>query len=364
MCTLEKSGLAEDEMTKFHTELNKEMVNATLDRSNNYAIVPSQVGVSYSLEDATKAFTAAQEGESFKVAATISQPTVTTEKLKNNLFKHQLSSYTTKVGGRSERRHNVKLAGQKANGTIILPGEEFSFNNVVGKRTAARGFKAATAYVGGMDVDTIGGGVCQAATTIYNAAMYANMQITQRQPHSYPSGYVPWGQDATVSWGSIDFRFKNTSDYPIKVVTSYSNDKLTVKIYGTNLDKTSVKITSTTLSTKPYTTTEKEDPTLEVGKTKTEVSGYTGGTAQTYRYVYKDGKLVSSKKEAYSSYKVRNAVILVGTKPVETPTTPEESGTPTTPTTPEESGTPTTPTTPSGSTETSVPNTGGENTGV
>lgn len=326
VCTLEKSGLEADEMTKFHTELNKEMLNATLDRSNNYAIVPSQVGVSYSLEEAQKAFDNAQEGETFKVAATVQKPTVTTQDLKNNLFKHTLSSYTTKVGGRSERRSNVKLAGKKCNGTILLPGEEFSFNRVVGKRTAAAGFQAATAYVGGKDVDTIGGGVCQTATTIYNAAMYANMKITARQPHSYPSGYVPWGQDATVSWGSIDFKFKNTSDYPIKLVTSYNNDRLTVKIYGTNLEKITVKITSKTLSTKPYITIEKPDPNLEVGKKITEVSGYEGGTAQTYRHVYKNGKLISSRKEAYSSYKKRDKVVIIGTKPVDPePSNPDPS---------------------------------------
>ena len=114
--------------------------------------------------------------------------------------------------------------------------------------------------------------------------------------------------------------------YADPIVTSYNNDRLTVKIYGTNLEKITVKITSKTLSTKPYITIEKPDPNLEVGKKITEVSGYEGGTAQTYRHVYKNGKLISSRKEAYSSYKKRDKVVIIGTKPVDPePSNPDPS---------------------------------------
>lgn len=319
-------------METIHDEICHDMVNATLDKKNNYAIVESKVGVDFDLDTAKKLFDEASEGETIKVPATIIQPTVTTESLKNNLFKDTLGTYTTKVGGSAVRKNNVKLAGDYCNGTIVLPGEEFSYNNVVGERTAARGFGAAGAYVSGETVDVIGGGVCQPSSTLYNAVMLANLKITERSPHSYVSGYVPIGRDAMVSWGSSDFKFKNTTDYPIKVVSSYANSRLTMSIKGTNLDNITVKITSEKLSSKAYQTIEKEDPTLAVGKRVTQTSGYNGATAQSYRYVYKNGVLISSGKEAYSSYKVRNKVVRVGTKVVETKPT-----TPTTPSTPETS---------------------------
>ena len=333
VCTLEKSGNFDGEMERLHTELNKEGVNATLDKKNNYAIVPSQVGVSYSLEDAQKLYKDTKEGESFKVTASIFKPTVTTEDLEKNLFKDVLGSYTTSVSGTSVRKNNVKLAGSKCSGTILLPGEVFSYNKVVGERTKANGFGEAGAYVNGLTVDVVGGGVCQPSSTLYNAVMLANLEIVERSAHSYVSGYVPIGRDATVSWGGPDFKFKNNTDYPIKITSSYSNSRLTMKIYGTDLENITVKITSEKLSSKAYKTIEKEDPTLEVGKRVTEVTGYAGATAQSYRHVYKDGKLISSKKEAYSAYKKRDKVVLVGTKPVATPppTTPPatDAGTPT-----------------------------------
>ncbi len=338
-CTLEKSGLAEDEMVKIHTELNKECVNATLDKENNYAIVPSQVGVSYSLEDAKKAFANAKEGESVKVSATVTRPKVTTENLQNNLFKDVLGSYSTSLYGTEVRRKNVNLAGKKCSGTILLPGEEFSFNKVVGKRTTAAGFGDAPAYVGGLTVDTVGGGICQTASTLYNAALLSNLKITERHAHSYPSAYTPIGLDATVSWGSLDLKFVNDTDYPIKITCSSTNYRITMKIQGTNLENITVKMTSKQLSSIPYKTIEKPDPTLEVGKTQVSVTGYAAATAQSYRNVYKNGVLVSSTKEAYSKYKRRDEVVFVGTKPVEVPptdsTTPEGDGgtTPTTPST-------------------------------
>lgn len=305
-----------------HKEICHEMVNATLDKKNNYKIVASKVGVDFDLDTAKKMFNDAVEGETVNVPATITQPKVTTESLRKNLFKDTLGSYTTSVSGTSVRRNNVKLAGNYCSGTILLPGEEFSYNNTVGERTASRGFGAAGAYVAGETVDVLGGGVCQPSSTLYNAVMLANLKVTERSPHSYVSGYVPIGRDAMVSWGSSDFKFVNTTDYPIKVVSSYSNHRLTMKILGTDLENITVKITSERLSSKPYTTIEKKDPSLEAGKRVTETSGYTGATAQSYRYVYKDGVLISSGKEAYSSYKVRNKVVRVGTKPVTKPTTP------------------------------------------
>lgn len=332
-CSLVASQNDEEEMKNLHDKLLKGAKNATLDKNNNYEIVDEQVGVDYDLDESIQAFNKAKDGESFEISATIIQPKITKEILQKNLFKDVLGTYTTRVNGTSTRKNNVRLAGVKCDGVILLPGEEFSYNQTVGKRTTSAGFGAAGAYVNGETVDTVGGGICQSSSTIYNAVLLANLQITERTNHSYVSSYVPLGQDATVSWGSLDFKFKNNRDYPIKIAVSYSNSRLTCKIYGTDVDGTTVKIVNQRLSTTPYQTVYKDDPTLEEGKEKVDVTGYSGAKAQTYRKVYdKNGKLISSTKEAYSVYKRRDKVVLRGTKKKEE--TKPETQTPTQPTQP------------------------------
>ena len=346
VCPLDSSPIDDNEMETIHTELSKGALNATLDKDNDYAIVPERLGAEYDLSEAQSAYKSANEGDSFSVNAKIVQPTVTKELLEKNLFKDVLGEYSTYVSGTSVRRNNVKLASQKCSGYILLPGEEFSFNGVVGQRTKANGFGEAGAYLNGETVQEVGGGVCQSSSTLYNAVLLSNLEITQRSNHSFVSSYVPVGRDATVSWGGPDFKFKNNTDYPIKIVNSYSGGRLYSKIYGTNLEKISVKITSERFASKGFNVKYVDDPTLDEGKEKVEQSGYSGCKAQSYRYVYKDGKLISKTKEAYSVYASRDKIVRRGTKKKEeekTPDTPQTTPTsPTTPTTP--TPTPATPT--------------------
>lgn len=330
VCNLVKSAPNESEMETLYKEICHEVQNATLDKENNYAVIESKVGVDYDLETAVKALNKASEGEEFSVEATITEPKISKEMLEKYLFRDVLGTYTTYVSGSSVRRGNVKLAGNKCDGTILLPGEEFSYNGVVGQRTKANGFGEAGAYLNGETVMEVGGGVCQPSSTLYNAVVLSNLEVTERRNHTYVSSYVPIGRDATVSWGGPDFKFKNNTDYPIKVVSSYSNNRLTMSIVGTDLEDITVEFTSTKLSSTPYNTIEKEDPTLEEGKRKVDVSGYNGAKAQSYRKVYKAGVLISSEKEAYSAYSKRDKVVLVGTKKKETTTPPTDNTTPST----------------------------------
>lgn len=327
-CSLVESKNDENEMKELHEKLSKAAKNATLDKNNDYKIVDSQVGVNYDLDESIKEFNNASQGESFTINATIIQPKISKEMLEKNLFKDVLGSYTTTVSGTAVRRNNVRLAGVKCNNVILLPGEEFSYNETVGERTVAGGFGAAGAYVNGETVDAIGGGICQSSSTIYNAVLLSNLEITERTNHSYVSSYVPIGRDATVSWGGPDFKFKNNQDYPIKLEVTYSNSRLNCKVYGTNVDHITVKITGERLSSTGYKTIYKDDPTLEEGKEKVLTSGYTGAKAQTYRHVYDaNGKLISSQKEAYSVYKSRDKVVLRGTKKKEENTQPSDKST-------------------------------------
>ncbi|MDD4509921.1 MAG: VanW family protein, partial [Oscillospiraceae bacterium] len=169
------------------------------------------------------------------------------------------------------------------------------------------------------------------SSTIYLASMRANMEIVERYNHSYAVGYVPDGMDATVYYKSLDFRFKNDKDRPIKITCSMQGRTLTVNIYGTKENNNTVKITNKVLSTSPYKTIYQEDASIKSGK-KVKTTGYTGKAVETYRSIYDaNGNLISSKLEAVSRYKTRNKIVLVpvGSQEGSVPTkTPDPTATP------------------------------------
>ena len=335
---IKPSSVSEDEsvMKTIYKTLSKEGKNATLDKNNDYKIVAEQYGAKYDLDDSISAFNKAKEGKEFEVKAKAIVPSITKEDLEKNLFKDVLGEYTTTVNGSSVRKNNVRLAGEKCN-VILLPGEEFSYNQTVGKRTKENGFGEAGAYLNGETVQEVGGGVCQTSSTLYNAVVLANLEVTERTNHTYISSYVPIGRDATVSWGGPDFKFKNNRDYPIKIEASYAGGKLTCKIIGTDVDGSYVKFTSERTGDVAYNTKYENDATIPEGQQVTKQAGSNGGKAVSYRLVYdKDGKLISKKKEASSYYKGHEAIIAVGTMKVEqAPEAQPEAQPEATPATPE-----------------------------
>ena len=312
---IKPSSVSEDEsvMKTIYKTLSKEGKNATLDKNNDYKIVAEQYGAKYDLDDSISAFNKAKEGKEFEVKAKAIVPSITKEDLEKNLFKDVLGEYTTTVNGSSVRKNNVRLAGEKCN-VILLPGEEFSYNQTVGKRTKENGFGEAGAYLNGETVQEVGGGVCQTTN------------------HTYISSYVPIGRDATVSWGGPDFKFKNNRDYPIKIEASYAGGKLACKIIGTDVDGSYVKFTSERTGDVAYNTKYENDATIPEGQQVTKQAGSNGGKAVSYRLVYdKDDKLISKKKEANSYYKGHEAIIAVGTMKVEQAPEAQPEATPATP---------------------------------
>ena len=310
------------DMQVIHDALYAEPANATLEVADDgsYTVTDSVQGIDFDVAEAQSILSAAQPGETVSVPLNRQAPAIDTATLKANLFKDVLGEYTTSVSGTADRRSNVQLAAQKCSGTILLPGEVFAYNQVVGQRTEAAGFKKAGAYSNGETVQELGGGVCQDSSTLYCAALYANLEIVERHNHSYVSSYVPIGMDATVSWGGPDFQFRNNTDYPIKVVASYANSKVTFQIVGTKTDDYSVKITTETIRTTAPTVQEVPDDTLEAGTTQVADKGHTGYKVQSYRHVYDaNGNVVYEGKESLSSYKMTPKVIHVGTKVAETP---------------------------------------------
>ena len=323
--------------------------NASYDKETG-TIVPEEAGADFDVAEAQRLLDAAEPGETVTVPAQVELPAVTAEELEQVLFRDVLGEARTHVGGTSARRSNVKLSAASINEYVMNSGDVFSYNDVVGQRTAARGYQAAPAYVQGETVDEIGGGICQTSSTLYLACLRSNLEITERYAHRYVPAYITAGMDATVSWGGPDYKFTNDSLYPIKIVTRYENNYLTVQILGTNVDGTSVKMTNEWLSTTPYETVYEDDPTLAPGTEQVKTTPYTGYKYRTYRNVYDaDGKLISSTYEATSDYKSRNKVILRGPA-VETAggdaqlpdgtTDPADPTTPTEPTEPQDPNVP------------------------
>lgn len=314
-CATLTSDVAALDVQKIYDEVYAEASDATLDPENDYAIVPSVTGVAFDVEAAKEALSAAEPGSTIEVPLVFTEPEISTADMEENLFKDVLGSYTTTVGGSSGRRENVRLSASFCDGTILLPGEVFSYNDVVGERTKARGFSEADAYLNGQTIKQVGGGICQTSSTLYAAVLYSNLEIVTRTNHSFASSYIGLGLDATVSWGGPEFEFSNNTKYPIKVVGQYSNGKVTMKILGTKLDDYTVKIRSKTLETIPFSVKYEDDSSMYKGETKTITSAYTGYKVQTYREIYdSDGNLVSSTEEAYSYYKKRDKVVARGTK--------------------------------------------------
>lgn len=234
-----------------------------------------------------------------------------------------LATFTTETTANPKRNTNVKLAAQALNGTIVRPGQEFSFNKTIGERTAERGYQEAAAYNSGEVVQEIGGGVCQISSTLYRVAFRAGMEITYRRSHTFEPNYVTPGQDATISWDVPDFKFVNTSKRALGIRASYSDRKATVSIYGVSPLEEGVSWDLYSEKTEDFDLPEPqyiEDPTLAPGTQKTVSAGSQGSTWVTYKIVYKDGKEVERIKDHEKTYKGHTPVIRrnTGTKRVTT----------------------------------------------
>ena len=334
---------------QLHDRLHGEMKNASYDAASG-SIVPEQFGADFDVAAAQTALDGAAPGETVSVPAVIEEPEVTASDLKMLLFRDVLGEARTHVSGSAGRIGNVKLSAKLINGIVLNSGDTFSYNDSVGKRTEARGFKPAPAYIKGETVDEVGGGICQTSSTLYLACLLSNMEITERYAHRYVPAYIDWGMDATVSWGGPDYKFTNNTLYPVKIVTEYSKGYLTIKLLGTNIDGIRVKMTNEVLSKTPWETVYQEDSTMVPGSPDVvKVTPYTGYKVKTYQTIYdKNGSVIDSHFEAASDYKVRNKVVLQapaaapGSAPADLPAdTPAPSDTPTeTPQQPEPAPTP------------------------
>ncbi len=284
-------------------------------------ITQSNLGVVLNEKDVKQALNDTKGKNIFTIPARISHPAVSTESLKSTLLAEKLGTFSSDFSSSSaDRAHNIQLACDKINGYVLAPGEEFSYNEVVGPRTAAHGFRVANVYVGNTVQPGIGGGICQVSSTMFNAAVYADLEITARKNHTLPVSYVPMGRDATVSYGAVDFKFKNNYETPIEVRAECIGRKNVITIYGTNERAgREIKIETTKTGTSSPKVTKKEDDTLPVGVVKVEDPGTNGSSYIAYKIVYENGTEIKREVLCKSTYAGKDRVELIGTKEVPAP---------------------------------------------
>lgn len=329
---VEVNASVELDIDKLYDSVCCEASDAYYDKETG-EVVESVTGVDFDKAQATELWNAAELGETVDIPLTLTEPEKTTEYVESRLFADDLGeTVTTSLSGSTQNRiTNVKLAAEAINGIVLAPGEQFSYNDALGERTTERGYKAAGAYSGGQVVQEVGGGICQVSSTLYYAALLANLQIDTRTCHYFPVGYLPAGLDATVSWGGPEFKFTNNRDWPIRIEASVdtSNNTVSVHIVGTDEDGSYVQMTYATWLV--YNNSEYPETA-------------TGYKAATYRCIYdKDGNLLSKEIEAYSEYHYHEEDIVYPTptptptpEPTPTPTDPYDPGYPTDPAYPTE----------------------------
>ena len=272
---------SELDIDAIHSEIYKEASNAYYTQ-NPYAVYPSENGLDFAISvDEAKALLQAEQ-EEYTIPLKTLYPEVTTNMIGTEAFPDLLSTFKTTYSTRDrDRTTNLTLAANKINGTVVMPGETFSYNTVVGERTIAAGYKEAPIYVSGEVVDGLGGGICQITSTLYNAVVYANLEIVERSNHQFVPSYVSASRDATVVYGSIDFKFKNNRDYPIKLVCSVSNGVAKFDIYGL---KTA------------------DDYDVEISSRITSQTS-TSTNSEAYKILKKNGQIVSRTLLSRDTYK-------------------------------------------------------------
>lgn len=219
---------------------------------------------------------------------------------------------TTFPTGKASRCANIRLASSKISGTVLMPGDVFSFNGIVGRRTREAGFQIAGVYKNGKhDVD-LGGGICQVSGTLYNAALMANLKIVERHNHSMPVAYLSIGRDATLDYGTLDLKIQNNYDAPIAICADYQPGRLTFRILGTKVPGQTVRVFNSNVSSWGRGEKVVPDGSIPAGKRKVIEKGSAGHACQTWRVVEIDGKEVKRESLGTSHYPGGQRVVAVG----------------------------------------------------
>ena len=311
----------EPKLDEFTKDIEKDPVDATVvsfdSSSGTFSYKDGKNGLKVDHDKLLEDVMAILKGDK---VGTVEVPTEVVEfdKTKAEVAAHmqKLGTFSTYSTNTANGNHNMKLALEAMNGTVLQPGAVFSFNGTTGDTTTgALGYLPAGAIAGGQSIQAYGGGICQASTTLYGAVIRSDLEIVTRYNHLWPSSYVPIGQDATVDYPGLDFQFRNSTDYPVYIQAWMSGTKLTVTLYGDKdpsydyIEVTSQKTETVAQPADEYVKTSD----LPKGETKLKRQGNAGSKATATKIYYKDGQVIKTEALPSSYYSPVSTIYYVGT---------------------------------------------------
>ena len=301
------------DIAKIHDDIYSEPQNATVTK-DPYSITVEKKGIDFAISiEETNNIINSSESNEVSIPLVYKNAEITVADLGQDIFANRLSISTTKYDSTNvNRATNLEIAVNKINGTVLAPGEIFSFNKVVGERTAKSGFKEAIIYADGELDYGLGGGICQVSSNLYNTVLKANLEIVERKNHSMTVNYLPIGCDATVSYGSVDFKFKNSRSYPIKIVATINSGVITISIYGVpEENEYTVDIITETLQKEDFETVYERTSSVPEGTEVIKQTGKYGYKCSTYKVLYQNGKIVSKTLLSTDTYKPQKQIVQV-----------------------------------------------------
>lgn len=301
------------DIEKIHEEVYKEVQDAYYTK-DPFTIHPEEEGIDFDVE-AAKSMLLEEKAE-YEIPLKITKPTKTVKQIGTEAFPDLLATCTTSYKASNvDRTTNLKLAANKINGVVLLPNEEFSYNKVVGERTISAGYKMAATYASGKVVDGLGGGICQISSTLYDAVVFANLNVTTRRNHQFVTSYLPAGKDATVVWGSQDFKFVNSRKYPVRIVATVEGGNATIQVWGIKEDvEYDISIETKKVATIAFTTQYVQNASLPAGQQKVVQAGSNGRKVEAYKVMKLNGKVVSTTLLSRDTYNAMQRIVNVGTR--------------------------------------------------
>lgn len=307
---------------KLYSEVSVPVQNASFTTDGGFNLVVDKAGVDFDVQDAKAKYNELKPNETMIIELRVVEPTIRIADLDDKIFKDVLATYSNTYDQTDKNRvKNLQVASERCNNTILYPGEEFSFHNTIGTRTIANGYASAHSFAGGRVVNSVGGGICQISSTLYNIVLMSDLEVTERTAHGMYVTYVKPSLDATISEGVFDFKFKNNRTYPIKIASEVKNGTVTMSILGIKeADDPIIEIESVVLETLKWTTVNQYDSTMLSGTSKVVQEPVNGYRSESYR-VEKDadGNIISRTLISKDKYIPTDKIVKVGTKVVAPP---------------------------------------------
>ena len=299
------------DIDKIHSEIYTKVQNAYYEK-DPFRVYAEVIGVDFDIASVKSMISQNPNDNEYTVQLKYTNPEITLENLDIDVFPDLLATFSTSYDASNiSRSTNLNLAAEKINGTVLHPNSEFSYNKIVGARTISAGYKEAKIYSNGQVVDGIGGGICQISSTLYNAAIFANLNITERHNHQFVTSYVPVGRDATVSYGAKDLKFVNSRKYPIKIEVSVNGGVVKVDIYGIKEDvEYNINFDIENLSEIKYKIKYEKDSSLKNGEQIIKQAGAYGAVVNVYKIVQKSGVIISKELISKDTYNALDRIIL------------------------------------------------------